>query len=277
MSEMSSAALWQPPSLRVVNPAADQLTYEQTLEQARQQGYREGLQQGQQEGRQQARAMLAEMSALWDAMQQPFADMEHAVHTELMGLVVAMAEAVLQRELATDRELIRQSLETALDALGSTENTVEVVLNPKDADLVSGLLADEGIDHRLKPDPNMMPGGCRLRHGHALVDARVETLIARTVANVAERARVTDAGGNESARALDPEEIQAIARRFAAGPETPESAPVQASSESENASSSLQAASSSEVDAASSQTVSPSEAEPVTGALIDDEESDHVE
>ena len=70
MSEMSAAPLWQPPSLRVVNPAADKLTFEQELERARQQGYQEGLRQGLEEGRQQARNTLAEMSALWDAMQR---------------------------------------------------------------------------------------------------------------------------------------------------------------------------------------------------------------
>lgn len=215
MAEMTAAAPWQPPSLRVVNPAADQLTFEQTLEQARQQGYQDGLKQGQEQGRQQARAMLAEMSALWDAMQQPFADMEHEVHAQLLGLSIAVAEAVLQRELKTDHERIRRALESALNALGTTDNPVDVELNPRDADLVSSLLADDGIEHRIKADPNIMPGGCRLRQGHALVDARIETLIAEAIADIAERSRLIDGQGSEQAPALNPEDIQAIAQRFA--------------------------------------------------------------
>lgn len=213
MSDSGSAALWQPPSLRVVDAAADRQTFEQTLEQARQQG----LIKGREEGRQQAQVMLAEMSALWDAMQQPFEDMEHEVHSQLLGLSVAIAEAVLRRELKTDRELIRQSLDTGLQALTTSEGVVEVDLNPKDANLISNLLDDEGLDHRIKPDPNMMPGGCRLRRGHALVDNSIEAMIGEALASITERARLTDDQGNETAKPLDPEEIQAIARRFSEG------------------------------------------------------------
>ena len=91
MSESSTASVWQPPSLRVVNPVADKLTFEQELEQARERGYRDGMQKGMEAGRQQAQEVVAEMTALWDAMQQPFADMEHDVHSQLTALAVAVA------------------------------------------------------------------------------------------------------------------------------------------------------------------------------------------
>lgn len=214
MSDIGSAAVWQPPSLRVVNSAADKLTFEQELKQARLQGYQDGLKQGQEEGRQQARLMLSEMSSLWDAMQQPFEDMEHDVHSELLGLTVAVAEAVLRRELTTDKELVRQSLASALNALGTGQGTVEVHLNPKDANLIGSLLDDDAVDHRIRTDPNIMPGGCRLHRGHALVDATVEAMILEAIAKISDRARLTDDQGNETARPLDAEEIQAIARRF---------------------------------------------------------------
>ena len=217
VAEMTTAALWQPPSLRVVNPVADKLTFEQELERARQQGYQEGLAQGQEEGRQQARTLLAQMSALWDAMQQPFADMEHEVHSELTGLAIAIAESVLRRELKTDRELIHKAMESSLDALGGIEHTLDVELNPGDRNLVASLLDEQHIDHRIKENPNVMPGGCRLRHGHALVDNTVEALIAEIIAGVADQSRLTDAMGSEAARPLDGDEIASIAKRFAAG------------------------------------------------------------
>ena len=217
VAEMTTAALWQPPSLRVVNPVADKLTFDQELERARQQGYKEGLAQGQEEGRQQARTLLAQMSALWDAMQQPFADMEHEVHSELTGLAIAIAESVLRRELKTDRELINKAMLASLDALGSIEHTLDVELNPGDRNLVASLLDEQHIDYRIKENPNVMPGGCRLRHGHALVDNTIEALIAEIIAGVADQSRLTDAMGSEAARPLDGDEIASIAKRFAAG------------------------------------------------------------
>ena len=217
VAEMTTAALWQPPSLRVVNPVADKLTFDQELERARQQGYKEGLAQGQEEGRQQARTLLAQMSALWDAMQQPFADMEHEVHSELAGLAIAIAESVLRRELKTDRELINKAMLASLDALGSIEHTLDVELNPGDRNLVASLLDEQHIDYRIKENPNVMPGGCRLRHGHALVDNTIEALISEIIAGVADQSRLTDAMGSEAARPLDGDEIASIAKRFAAG------------------------------------------------------------
>ena len=217
VAEMTTAALWQPPSLRVVNPVADKLTFDQELERARQQGYKEGLAQGQEEGRQQARTLLAQMSALWDAMQQPFADMEHEVQSELTGLAIAIAQSVLRRELKTDRELINKAMLASLDALGSIEHTLDVELNPGDRNLVASLLDEQHIDYRIKENPNVMPGGCRLRHGHALVDNTIEALIAEIIAGVADQSRLTDAMGSEAARPLDGDEIASIAKRFAAG------------------------------------------------------------
>jgi len=214
MSDMNTAPLWQPPALRVVNAGADRLTFEEELENARQRGYSEGLRQGQEEGRQQARNLLAEMSALWDAMQQPFADMEHEVHSQLTGLTIAIAESILRRELATDTDVIRRSFDTALAALGTSEGVVEVSLNPRDADLVTSLLDDNYLEGRIHPDPNIMPGGCRLRRGHAQVDATIEQQLGRVVAEIADQARLADGAGNETARALDPDDIQAIAQRF---------------------------------------------------------------
>ena len=212
---MSEGAIsWQPPALRVVNPVADKLTFEQELEQARLQGYQEGLRQGLDEGRQQARNTLAEMSALWDAMQEPFADMEHEVHSTLLGLSVALAKAVLRRELKTDREMMSQALSLALDALGHTRHELEVELNPRDVDLVRSLLADQAQEPRLKQNPNMMPGGCRLRSGSALVDATIESMVCTALEKITNRSRLTDESGAELAIPMSAEEVAAIARRF---------------------------------------------------------------
>ena len=69
MSELAGAATWQPPALRVGTPADAEAEQARQLEAARERGYQEGLQRGQEAGRQQAQTLLAEMTALWDAMQ----------------------------------------------------------------------------------------------------------------------------------------------------------------------------------------------------------------
>lgn len=225
MSELAGADTWQPPTLRVIGPGGAKAEQARQIEAARERGYREGLQQGQDAARQQAQTLLAEMTALWDAMQLPFADMEEDVHSHLLALSLAMSKAVLRRELSTDRDAIGRALSDALAALGRVEQTLEVTINPQDHDLIAGLLDQEGVDHRLKADPNMLRGGCLLRAGKALVDARMETLVHEALITIAGETRQVDSSGRETAAALSVGEIESIAERFsgegASQPATP--------------------------------------------------------
>jgi len=214
MSELSGAATWQPPVLRVIASGDAEAEQVRRLEEAREQAYQEGLQRGQEAGRKQAQTLLAEMTALWDAMQQPFADMEEDIHSHLLGLAAAVSKAVIRRELTTDREAIGRALNEALNALGRVEQPIEVTVSPADHDMVLGLLDDEGVDSRIKADPNMLRGGCLLRAGQALVDARIETMIHEALVAIAGETRQVDVGGLETAAALSVNDIESIADRF---------------------------------------------------------------
>ena len=221
MSELSGAATWQPPVLRVIASGDAEAEQARRLEAVGEQGYQEGLQLGQEAGRKQAQTLLAEMTALWDAMQQPFADMEEDIHSHLLGLAAAVSKAVIRRELSTDREAIGRALHEALSALGRVEQTIEVTVSPADHDMVQGLLDDEGIDSRIKADPNMLRGGCLLRAGQALIDARIETMIHEALVTIAGETRQVDAGGLETAAALSVDDIESIADRFSAASRSP--------------------------------------------------------
>lgn len=214
MSEFASAAKWQPPALRVITIADAEAQQAQLLADAQERGYQEGLQLGQKAGRAQAEAVLAQMTALWDAMQEPFADMEENIHSHLMGLSLAMSEAVIRRELSTDRDAIARVLKEALSALGFVRTVVEVSVNPADHDVVTGLLSGENIDSRITADPNISRGGCLLRADRALVDMRVETMIRETLATIAGETRRVDSSGRETAPALSVTDIESIADRF---------------------------------------------------------------
>ena len=214
MSELAGAATWQPPALRVVTPADVEAQQAQLLAEAQERGYQEGLQRGQEAGRAQAETVLAQMTALWDAMQQPFADMEENIHSHLMGLSVAMSEAVIRRELSTDRDAIARVLTEALSTLGFVQTPIDVSVNPADHDVVAGLLSGENIDSRITPDPNIQRGGCLLRADRALVDMRVETMIRETLTTIAGATRRVDDSGRETAPSLSVTDIESIADRF---------------------------------------------------------------
>ena len=214
MSELAGAATWQPPALSVVTPADVEAQQAQRLAEAQERGYQEGLQRGQEAGRAQAETVLAQMTALWDAMQQPFADMEENIHSHLMGLSLAMSEAVIRRELSTDRNAIARVLTEALSALGFVQTPIEVSVNPADHDVVAGLLGGENIDSRITSDTNIKRGGCLLRADRALVDMRVETMIRETLSTIVGETRRVDDSGRETAPSLSVTDIESIADRF---------------------------------------------------------------
>ena len=209
MSELTGAATWQPPTLRVIAALDPEAERARALEQAREQGYREGLEKGEAAGREQAQALLAEMAALWDAMQQPFVDMEEDIHSHLLGIACAISEAVLRREFA-----IARALSEALAALGPVEHPIEVTVSPADHDIMVGLLGDAGLDGRVSADPNLLRGGCLIRAGKGLVDVRTETLIREAIAGIAQETRQVDDRGVETAAALSADDIASIADRF---------------------------------------------------------------
>ena len=214
MSELTGAATWQPPTLRVIAALDPEAERARALEQAREQGYREGLQKGEAAGREQAQALLAEMAALWDAMQQPFVDMEEDIHSHLLGIACAISEAVLRRELATDCDAIARALSEALAALGPVEHPIEVTVSPADHDIMVGLLGDAGLDGRVSADPNLLRGGCLICAGKGLVDVRTETLIREAIGSIAQETRQVDERGVETAAALSADDIASIADRF---------------------------------------------------------------
>lgn len=213
-----TASVWQPPSLKVVSAADSERARIEALEAANQRGYDEGLRRGLDEGRRQSAAMVAEMETLWEAMQRPFADMEQHVHSELLGLSCAIAQAVLERELNTEVQAIDRALASGLAALTRSEGAIEVTLHPRDHERVEQLLADKPIQATLRPDPNLLPGGCRIRRASATVDASIESKLRTVVRSLAEGAAVdqhngTDAGASP-AIVMDIDQVSDFAQRL---------------------------------------------------------------
>ena len=212
---------WSPPPLSVVTPASARKEHEQTLAAERQQGYDEGLEQGLAEGRHQAQRFFAEMSAIWEAMQAPFLDLEEEVQTQLLGLSVAIARAVVERNLNTDEAAIERALGAALASLTEASSGLQVVLNPDDKARIEALLGEQRITAELIANPNMMRGGCQLRCGGVLVDASVESRMMPAIEALATEQNVGTpndyAAKSYRDRPLDPDQIAAIAARFSRG------------------------------------------------------------
>jgi flagellar assembly protein FliH len=210
---MSEPAIerWQPRTITTVPTSHKSL--EEVAEAARKKGYAEGLAQGQAEARKQGEETAAELLALWQSMSKPIASQDVQVSEHLLALVVTLTHAVLERELSTDSELIKATLDEALMCLAESEAPLLVTLNPADKALVESLLEEKRLPAELVTDTTMLRGGCRLDRGHALVDATIESRIRSLVETMGVGDPLSEQA-NETSAVLDADRIQSIADRF---------------------------------------------------------------
>jgi flagellar assembly protein FliH len=205
---------WQPRTLTSVPTSRKSL--EEVAESARQQGYEAGFAKGEEEAKREGSHKAEQLTALWSSMEKPMADQDAEVSEYLLSLVLAMVKSVLRRELITDASLIKDTLDRALELLSESRAPVEIRLNPADKSVVEAHLDEKRLTAELVSDNTVLRGGCSLSRGHAVVDASIEqqlrTLIEELVNN-----DLSQGDEGQVKTPLDPDQISAIAERFAAG------------------------------------------------------------
>lgn len=205
---------WQPRTLTSVPTSRKSL--EEVAESARQEGYQAGFAKGEEDAKREGSQKAEQLAALWSSMEKPMADQDAEVSEYLLSLVLALVKSVLRRELTTDVSLIKDTLDRALKLLAEGRAPLEVRLNPADKSVVEAHLDEKRLTAELISDDAVLRGGCSLSRGQALVDASIEQQLSTLIEKL-----VTDdlsAGDEGQVKApLDPDQISAIAERFAKG------------------------------------------------------------
>lgn len=106
-----------------------------------------------------------------------------------IDLVVAIAERVVRAEIAVRPDAVRETLAEVLRLVAGTER-LDVRMSPADLERL-GPNAPELVESlsgcatpTLIPDESVEPGGCRVETAHGVVDATVDTQIARIVSEL---------------------------------------------------------------------------------------------
>jgi len=161
-------------SARMAREAAEQenrareVRVEEQREQARkayQEGFDEGLGKGAEEGRSRFEAIATKLGGILDHIQGEREKMFGSYRQEIVELVLQIAERVVRVERDTVASLLGENLRLLLEDCASKDETV-LHLNPADLENVSRYLVDKGgalPRHRLKTDPAVPPGECRVR------------------------------------------------------------------------------------------------------------------
>lgn len=167
---------WQAPFFEQTTVAPKPLDTSELEALAQSRGFQAGKWEGLEAGRAEAEEIVAHMAELLDEMTKPFASLDHLVTQELANLSMMIAKQVIRRELRINSDVVVEMAKEAFGTLSSLEGEIEISLHPSDVELVHQLAKGnlKGKTWRLIPDPEFLPGGCRVKTPVSYVDASIE-------------------------------------------------------------------------------------------------------
>jgi flagellar assembly protein FliH len=146
----------------------------ETLAQSR--GFQAGKWEGLESGRAEAEQIVHRMTELLDEMSKPYRSRDHVVTQELANVAMLIAQQVIRRELMINSDVVTDMAKEALSTMSSLEGDIEISLHPSDMEMVHQLAKGrlEGKSWKLVVDPELLPGGCRIKTPISYVDGSME-------------------------------------------------------------------------------------------------------
>ena len=172
------------------------------VEQARQQahtaGYSDGYQQGRAQTLLEAQKQIAEFianqghqtgeqfAALLASAGAQLEQAEQMAAQGVLELACELARQVLRHEIASNPNVLLPVIREALGQLFGDARAVHVRLHPLDLDVLQDVLQQEypNMPLKLQPDPSIARGGCVVESAGTVVDGRIQTRGARTIARL---------------------------------------------------------------------------------------------
>lgn len=166
---------------------------------ARRRGYEAGLAEGRESGQAELNASAERLEAVLRALAHPLETVDEQAEHALVELACAVASQLVRRQLHHHPDEIVPVVRESVTAMAADAGAVEIRLQPDDAALVREALAVGEGDNawRVRDDPALSRGDCRVHAGHAWVDARLDQRIARIVNHVLGGERAQDAGATD--------------------------------------------------------------------------------
>ncbi len=162
------------------------LTVEQ-LEGLHEQARTEGYAAGYQEGVEQARNEVTQLQLLMGDLDRELQSIDQGVANSLVALALEMARQLLHNSLTKHPELVVEVVREAMQSLPPFGEHAQLLLNPKDADLVRTHIGEQ-LTHskwKLIEDPAIERGGCRVQTASIEIDGTLPTRWQRMAATLA--------------------------------------------------------------------------------------------
>jgi flagellar assembly protein FliH len=163
-------------------------------------GYAEGVAQGKSEALAEAREtfneqqknLVASFERVIRSVDDERATWRASARQDLVDLAVAIARRVAHVVGERDRQVVLGNLDQAIEIVGN-RSEVSLLVSPRDEEAARSFarslteMHDQWQEVRVKLDPEIAPGGCRVQWGTGAVDARLATQLDRIAAELGVR------------------------------------------------------------------------------------------
>lgn len=150
------------------------LGYQEGEAQGQEAGFQVGYQRGLEEAQHEIDAQLARLASLIQQLQGPIQELDFEVEEALLGLVDQLCRALIRREVALDRDYLRDIIKESIAALPPGYQRLNIHFHPDDLPLVEAACASLLDRYQLTPNASITPGGVELETRQSLVDATLE-------------------------------------------------------------------------------------------------------
>jgi len=167
---------------------------EDIQKQAYEEAYEKGRSEGLLAGSQELAKRITDLDSILGSFAEPFSKLDDQVVSDMVDLVISMLRQLVRREIRTDPGQIIAIVREAVTSLPTASSKVYLHLHPDDVTMVRDTLSlsDDERNWELVDDPIISMGGCLVRTEYSQVDARVETRIAKLIAQVFGEDRATE-------------------------------------------------------------------------------------
>lgn len=144
-------------------------------------GHQLGLEQGLAAGQSQINATVAKLDILLAELVVPLSKQQTLVEEAMLNVSMAVARAVIHRELSLDSSSIQQAIHSILNDLPKADKGFSLKINSKDEAFITPILKRYDAAISLKIDNTITPGGCVLNSSNQLIDYTIEKRFQKTV------------------------------------------------------------------------------------------------
>ena len=149
----------------------------QGFEQGRQEGYAKGMEQGLEQARQQQAPHHARMQQLVSEFQHTLDALDSVIASRLMQMALEAARQVIGHTASVDNNALIKQIQMLLQQEPLFSGKPQLRVHPDDLQRVEEMLGATLSLHgwRLRGDPTLHPGGCKVSADEGDLDASVAT------------------------------------------------------------------------------------------------------